>query len=324
MTSRRVPVVAALLVGALQLGAGRPARADGPAPLSDSARATLAAERAQVRAELDRANAEIDALKRGKRGVGDDYRLRARLADAEALARRLSQLDARLGAPAGGAPRAPLPGAEPTLAATDGPAEMEAKADILADQARRFSAQAEALGARAHQIKARQDLRRRAGQMEHDPFSPLEGSKRRVAASTTPAFSPSSSPGSTSDGRTSQTAQPPTATIGGGATPTMTGSTGPGGVGSNVAGTGAFGVVSPGAAPSPTGGNSSSETGSLSVLMRDLLDPTTLGEIRRLESSGAPGASAQAMERAAAALRARAERLQAQSQALRAKAKTSP
>ena len=70
---------------------------------------TLTAERARLRAQLDRVNAEIDALKRSARGVGDDYRLRARLADAEALARRLIDIEARLGLRAPAVEPGPLP-----------------------------------------------------------------------------------------------------------------------------------------------------------------------------------------------------------------------
>src|SRR5947209_3067268 len=87
--------LAATLVAAPAARAERLPGADGaPAAAGD---VTLTAERARLRAQLDRVNAEIDALKRSTRGVGDDYRLRARLADAEALARRLIDIEARLG-----------------------------------------------------------------------------------------------------------------------------------------------------------------------------------------------------------------------------------
>ncbi len=80
---------------------------------------TLTAERARLRGQLDRVNAEIDALKRSARGVGDDYRLRARLADAEALARRLIDIEARLGLRAPAALPGPLPVASPTDSPSD-------------------------------------------------------------------------------------------------------------------------------------------------------------------------------------------------------------
>jgi hypothetical protein len=292
-------------------------------PPDGAARAALEGERVRVRAELDRVNAEIDALKREDRGMRNDYRLRARLADAEALARRLTDIDARLGrAPAAAATAPARIGAEPTLAPTDGPAEMEAKADILADQARRIVVEAAALDQRAQQMRARQDLRRRVGLMEHDPFSPIEGSKRRVIAGAATTHTPSS----TSDSSGPNTTPAANPGVGGASgatfTPGMTGSTAPGGGGTPVQTTigGARGAVAPPAAPTPAGGSGAADGTPLSVQLRDVLDPATLGELRRLESSGAPRAGVEALERAAAALKARADKLQAQSQSLRAHA----
>jgi hypothetical protein len=86
------------------------------------------------------------------------------------------------------------------------------------------------------------------------------------------------------------------------------------------AATGPRALVSPSAAPTPTAGGAADAAAPLSVQLRDLLDPTTLAEIRRLEASTAPGAGVEALERAAAALRARAARLHGQAQALRARA----
>jgi hypothetical protein len=322
---RRTTTATALLLAALHLAGAPAARAQGEAVVTDGAtRAALVAERVRLRAELDRVNAEIDALKRGKRGMREDYRLRARLADAEALARRLSKIDAQLGPEAGGrAPRGPLIGDEPTLVTSDGPAEMDAKADILADQARRVETEAQTLGQRAQQLRARQDLRRRVGQMEHDPFSMLEGSKRRTAT-TTPGASPASSNSSSFAGsRAADQAgpAPPSGAIGQ-TTPTTMGGGGtalPPSPNVSVT-TGSRGVASPVAAPVPAGGALGATDSALPAQLRDLLDPATLGEIRRLEASGAPGANLEALERAVAALRARAQKLESQSQALRSKA----
>src|SRR5262249_10892332 len=112
----------------------------------------------------------------------------------------LTELDARLGA--GGAPQQGWAGApaEPRGLPSDGPAELEAKADILSDQARRLAARGDALLTRARDLKARQNLRRRVGQMERDPFSPLEGSKRRTMAAGT--FAPTGGASPPNTGRT--------------------------------------------------------------------------------------------------------------------------
>jgi hypothetical protein len=282
-----------------------------------SARAALIAERQRVRAELERANAEIDALKRSGRGLRNDYRLRERLADSEALARRLTELDARLGTKA---PSAAATDAEPRVSAADGPAEIEAKADILADQAQRLDARGEALLGRARDLRARQALRRRVGQMERDPFSPLEGSKRRTMAGTTAAGALAPGPGS---GPPRGPMTPPekasggTGTFGGsdqaaGAPNTAVGSSGQ--TSQPTAAAVGHAVASPTTAPTPT---SAGDGGGLSSQLRDLLDPATLAQIRQLEAAGGLGGEG-ALERAGAALKARAERLRQQAASLRA------
>jgi hypothetical protein len=281
-----------------------------------STRAALVAERQRVRVDLERANAEIDALKRSGGGLRGDYRLRERLADAEALARRLTELDARLGTKA---PTAATTDTEPRVSTADGPAEIEAKADILADQAQRLDTRAEALLGRARDLRARQALRRRVGQMERDPFSPLEGSKRRTMAGTTasgpavlgtgsgPARGPNTPPEKTGGGTgtfgTDQAAGAPSTVGNSGQTSQPT-----------AAGVG-HAVASPTTAPTPTNAGDAS---ALSSQLRDLLDPATLAQIRQLEATGGPGAGEGALERAGAALKARAERLRQQAASLRA------
>jgi hypothetical protein len=240
-------------------------------------------------------NAEIDALKRAGGGVRDDYRLRARLADAESLARRLTDIEARLGIRVDGGARLQTP---PTAAPTDGPADLDAKADILADQSRRVRAQADAIGRRAADVRGRQELRRRAADLDRDPFAPMEGSKRRIANSAgtgvlVPGTSGAAQPINVSD-RTSG------ATGGSSLVPGMN----PG----MPNGTGGPPVIAGGNTP-------------LSTQLRDLLDTATLTDLRRIEAAGGGASSAQALERASTALRARADWLDGQSRAMRARAR---
>ena len=250
----------------------------------------LAKERAALARQLEQVNGEIDRLKRAG-GVRDDYRLRARLADAEALARRLIELDARLGIRADGTH---APGPEPTAAPTDSAADLDAKADILADQARRFRVQADALAARADALKGRQELRRRAAELDRDPFAPMEGSRRRMASAT-----------------------PTTVSLGGGR------SAADAEKGNGPAGT----VSSPGLGPtaSPPSVTSTATTSpapvvsSLSTQFRDLLDTAALADIRRLEGTGTPSGTSAALLRAASALRARAEELDVRAKGMRPK-----
>jgi len=150
------------------------------------------AERERLRKDLSSVQAEIDRLKAAGPGLRNDYVLRARLADAEAIARRLTELDAqikaRTDAAVGHAPAslAPAVGSEPVASPTDGPTELEAKADILTDQARRTQAQAVALQTRIDQVRGRRELHRRASALENDPFAPLEGSRRRARSGRDP------------------------------------------------------------------------------------------------------------------------------------------
>jgi hypothetical protein len=269
-----------VLVTALAGASAQAVPGTGPA---DGDRTALTAERARLRDELDRVGAEVDALKKAHGGVGDDYRLRARLADGEALARRLIDIEARLGLRAPAGKPAPLPVAE----STDGPADLGAKADILSDRSRRVRGEADALGRRIADIKGRQELRRRAADLDRDPFAALEGSKRRVvsvAALAAPGDHGGSGPQAPSVSTGPQTG-------------TVTASTP---------------IIAPAGpvTPPPT----------LAVELRDLLDPTTVADIHRLEGTKAPSGAVPALERAVAALRAQADALDAQARAMRAAA----
>jgi uncharacterized protein YlxW (UPF0749 family) len=329
-----------ILAGLLIAGAPAAVRAAGATTgeaQSATATANLQAERRKLEVDLQRANAEIEQLKKKDRGVRDDYRLRGRLADAEAMARRLTEIESQLNAGAGhtgSAAQRPLgPMAEP--APTDGPAELEARADILTDQSRRLEAQAATLTQRVAGLRSRIELRRRAGQLESDPFAPMEGAKRRLIAGVPGGSSPpaNANAGSASLGPGRGGANSDTAAGGpssGGAAP----QSGPPPGASPVTQTPASGPTSPSAktlfptaapAPSPGGGSGTSagdSSASLSAQLRDFLDPSALAAIRKLEMAGTPVANLEALERAAAALKERAQKLQGQSNSLRERART--
>jgi uncharacterized protein YhaN len=283
------------------------AQEQSPSAASDS----LAAERARLRADLDKVNAEIDALKRAS-SLRDDYRLRARLADAEALARRLREIDARLGIRDDASRPTARPAPTPTAVPTDGPADLDAKADILADQARRLRVQAESLGRRAQDLKGRLDLRRRVADLDRDPFAPMEGSKRRVAtaAGTTTNAERTGNGSSFTGSNQAPTTVPQPPPMGGAA---ADGASRPPAV--NIAGGNSLSGPPP---PTPTA-SGVSPFATPSIQLRDLLDTSTLADIRRLERAGTPSGSIQALERAAAALQARAADLDARSRAMRPK-----
>lgn len=281
------------------LGAAPAAGLVQAAPAAAAQSPDLATERLRLQAQLDRVNAEIDAL---KRAGGPEARLRARLADAEALARRLVEVERRMGLTAAPSEPRPLPTASPS----DGPADLDAKADILADQARRVRAAADALDHRVTALKGRQELRRRAADLDRDPFAPLEGSKRRTV---------SVAGGSEMPHATLVPGVPTSATDrGGGASAgsspgTLTGTSAPG---INTA-AGGSGPVS---TPSAAGVSAVATPLILSVELRDLLDPATLADVGRMEHGRAPGSLA-ALQRAVAALRARAANLDGQARSMR-------
>jgi hypothetical protein len=167
--------VRVITLGAAILGTSTRAAQAQPTA-SDAIRASQSgADLARMRADLDQINAEIATLKRGGRGIRDDFRLRRRMADAEALARKLTEAEAVLRAGAG------RRGAPPSSAgALEAPAVLEARADVLEDQARRFANQADALARTAAELRGRQLLRRRVGQLERDPFAGVDGAKRTM------------------------------------------------------------------------------------------------------------------------------------------------
>ena len=276
----------------------------------------------RLRAELARVNAEVAELKRGDRSIRGDYRLRERMADAEALAQRLTSAEANLRAlgggrnvPTGGAPIVAAPEASPQ----DGSVELQAKADLLTDQARKLDGEADALAKAADQLRSRKALRRRAGNWERDPFSGLETSRRNVTAAAASSKAPlgTSSGDSTRGGTGASTAPPPPVVVSG----TSGGATlAP----ASVDGAGKTAVpstASDGASASKSSPLSPSAD-RLAVEQRLFLDPATAAELRHALGSGGTPLDPDALERGAAALRARARVLDGQARSLRTKSRT--
>jgi hypothetical protein len=325
--------VLALLYGLGPYPEARAAAGD-TAAAAEASEAAWIAERQRLRTELDRVNAEIDALKRAGTGVRDDYRLRRRMADAEALARRLTDIDARLGAAArgGGSSGEGATGKSwpvaPAGAPGDDPGVLEAKADLLADQARRLSGHGDILAKRLADLRGRQELRRRAGQLERDPFSPMEQTKRRLIGDRAGSASEFADGG---NGAPSPATRSGTTTTGSGAAPSTPPPGAPAVPGGQVTGDATAGGRNgeaqqpPGAAghlPISSGVPGATGTGSVAAQFYGILDAATLAEIRRLEAPGSATASLQAMERALTAVRARAAQLDAEARTLRQRAKS--
>ena len=304
----------------------------------------LASEYQRLRADLDRVNAEVAALKRRGRSVRTDYLLRDKMAEAEALARRVTAAEARLRAARGPLPAETPAGAVQTPPATpqDGAVELEAKADLLSDQARRFRAEADTLTRTAEQIRARQALRRRAGAWDRDPLVGFEASKRiavipALSSHTTLANSGESNPAAA---RGPATPTGDTKSGGSGATATLTPAPAvdTAGSGTPIAGPAVAGVTpvtipvssltppTSSAVPSashPLTASAPLSTDSASkaaVQQRTLLDPATLAGIRSSLSQAGSLSDPDAVEAAATALRKHAQALDEYARRLRARA----
>jgi hypothetical protein len=297
---RCIPKLLGAAIVALVLAAA-PGRSAAQGSDSAALHRTLT-EFARLRADLDKINAEVADLKRSDRSVRNDYRLRDRLADAEALAQKVTQVEARLralgwteGAVAGTGARVAPPQAMPQ----DGSVELEAKADLFADQANKLAHQADTFTRAADQLRTRKALRRRASAWERDPFAGLESSKRNLATSSTTTKMPANGAPSSDIGSRS------------GSTPTTITSESSG---KSASGVGA--IESPASKSSPLAPGVSADR---QLEQRLFLDPTTAAELRQVLGAGAAISDPDALDRAAAALRARARELGQRADAIRRK-----
>jgi hypothetical protein len=303
----------------------------------------LASEYQRLHADLDRVNAEVAALKRGGRGVRTDYLLRDKMAEAEALARKVTAAEARLRAAHGPLPAETLVDTVQTPSATaqDGAVELEAKADLLSDQARHFSAEAEALARTAEQIRARQALRRRAGAWDRDPLAGFEASKRIAIIPTQSSHvvtsGDSSGSSATPRGSTTSSGDPASKPGGSSAAPASPSDTAGVGVANptSAAGPPTSAAGGPSAISSPTASPSgaapstshpltapaaSTDSASKTPVQRTLLDPATLAGIRSSLSQAGSLSDPDAVEAAAIALRKHAQALEEHARRLRARA----
>jgi len=275
----------------------------------------------RLRAELARVNAEVAALKRGNRTLRNDYRLRERMADAEALAQKLTAAEANLRAQTGGIAPAPVGApvvASPQASPQDGSVELEAKADLLVDQARKLDAEADVLAKAADQLRSRRALRRKAGSWERDPFAGLETSKRSLAAA---AVRPTSATGDSGGrGTTGATVSPPSTTGESSGTPPPSSAVpvlGPTSTSDSSSKTGA--AASDGAAATKAPLMSASLADRQAVEQRLFLDPATAAELRQALGGAGATLNPDALERGAAALRSKARILDAQARSLRSR-----
>jgi hypothetical protein len=286
-------------------------------------------EFARLRADLDRINTEVAELKRADRTVRNDYRLRDRMADAEAMAQKVTQAEARmraLGWAGGVATDTNKIVAPPQVLPQDGTVELEAKAGLFADQARKLDGEANLLAKAADELRSRRALRRRAGAWDRDPFSGLETSKRSLAVSVSTQKAALTGPAGTDPTTRGNTGNTTIQGTSGGSTLGAQGpaivTPVPGSAAATDSTTKEATVVPEAAASSKTSPlPQSAGLDRQSFEQRLYLDPATAAELRHVLGGAGATSDPDALDRAAATLRGRARTLNAQAQALLAKSR---
>jgi hypothetical protein len=216
---------------------------------------------------------------------------------------------------------------KPTEASTlDGPRDLAEKADLLRDSGDKLKKEVARLAMRIDDVERRRHLRERAGAVDEDVFGELT-SNRRVARSA------SSSSTQTAGDRGGASPSTPAAngatgggTAGGGAGAGAPSGGGAGGGGVTTGGGG--GSTSGGGSPPPTtgpslgfsDGSTAGKSSDASTVLRNLVDPATLDELRRADGSDDLERQIRAMRRAQSELDGLAKELEKRAKALNARA----
>ena len=268
-------------------------------------------------ADRERAAKELDRARRALVAACDAALAQKDLAGGEAQRLELTRLRTAqvtlLVQPATAAAPVRLPEAPVVADPLDGPRELEDKADLLRDSADKLKREAARLVARIDDVERRRHLRERAGAVDEDWFNDAAWSRRaaRAPGSGLPASrggneSAAAAPGA--NGSFSDAAGPsaPTAGAGGGAAPPPGGATGGGGSSTGGGSTG--------------GGIGSAGRGDSTAVLRNLVDPSTLEELRRADGSDDLERQLRALRRAEGELLGMARDLHRRADSLAARA----
>jgi hypothetical protein len=214
-------------------------------------------------------------------------------------------------------PDRPLGVARASTHPLDGPRELQDKADLLRDSGDKLRREVALLSVRIDSVERRRHLRERAGAVDEDLFGEAISNRRspRLPSST-----------STSD-QHGGSATPSTPTVGSGGATGGSGGTGgtPGGAGppaNNPGPSNGFGGGSnsppPPAAALPT--FSSGATSDTATVLRDLVDPATLDELRRSDGGDDLDRQVRALRRAQSELTGLANELDRRARSLSTRA----
>jgi hypothetical protein len=219
------------------------------------------------------------------------------------------------------APPQPIGIGKATADALDGPRDLAEKADLLRDSEDKLKREVHRLALRIDDVERRRHLRERAGAVDDDVFGELQ-SNRHVARASTSASA--SGGGATAGAGTANGAPTPSAggaggsagagggaTAGSGGTPPSTpappGPTAGGGAGGSAGGF-------------SSGSDTAGRTGDTSTVLRNLVDPATLDELRRADGSDDLERQVRALKRAQGELDGLARELERRAKSLSSRA----
>jgi len=221
-------------------------------------------------------------------------------------------------------PTAPLGVSRTDAGALDGPRELKEKADLLRDSGDKLKREVKRLAMRIDDVERRRHLRERASAVDEDFFGESTTNRHvaRAAGASTLSTGGAASP---AQGRGGNPQQPTTgngdqaggaagapAPAGGGAGGTN-GAGGGGGTTGNTPAAGFSGATGSGSSGSTTGFGSDSST---TTVLRNLVDPATLDELRRADNSDDLERQVRALRRAQGELEGLAAELDRRAQTL--------
>ncbi len=217
------------------------------------------------------------------------------------------------------APERPIGVARAAEDPLDGPRELEDKADLLRDSGDKLRREVTRLAQRIDGVERRRHLRERAGAVDEDLFGEAASNRRSPRVASTTFGGPSrGGTGDVSNGTPAPTAGG--ATGGGGA-----GGSGGGGAGSPAPPTGGGGPTGSGGSngggsggTTGTGGTTGlgANSGGDTTVLRNLVDPATLDELRRSDGGDDLDRQLRALRRAQGELSGLANELDRRARAL--------
>ena len=217
------------------------------------------------------------------------------------------------------APEKPLGVARATDDPLDGPRELQDKADLLRDSGDKLRREVQRLAQRIDGVERRRHLRERAGAVDEDLFGEAVSNRHSPrVASTTFGTNRGGSGDTAQQGPTTPTAGGATGgggsggSAGGGAGSPAPGSGGSGGTGSGGTGSGGIGTGGSNGGTTGLGATGGGDT----TVLRNLVDPATLDELRRSDGGDDLDRQLRALRRAQGELSGLANELDRRAHAL--------